>query len=164
MTKPYRLIALSLLLPACSASGDNVTDAPADSRSVDGIVYSAETAIAESFPVQLYVTVSATNSTGDAAQLVFPDGCIVMLRAYDDAERSGEPAWDQSRLVGCTAAIEERTIPGGSTIELRGASDARDVLGDSLPDGRYWLSAVLRPNGDVVEVPAGSADLDVPRD
>ena len=156
--------ALAVLLTACSAGGDSVTDAPADSRIVDGIVYSAETAIAESFPVQLYVTVTASNSAGNAAQLVFPDGCVVTLRAYDNAERNGEPAWDQTRDLACTMAIEERTVPGGGALELRAASDARDVLGDSLPDGRYWLSAVLRPNGERVEVPAGSADLAVPRD
>lgn len=155
---------MALLLAACSSGGDNVTDAPADSRSVDGIVYTAETAIAESFPVQLYVTATAMNPAGNAAELVFPDGCIITLRAYDNEERSGQAAWDQARMLVCSQAIEERTVPGGGALELRGASDARDVLGDSLPDGRYWLSAVLRPNGVVVEVPAGSADLAVPRE
>lgn len=153
-----------LLLVACSNGGDPVADTPSDSRSVGGIVYTAQTAIAESFPVQLYVTATATNPAGNAVQLAFPDGCIVTLRAYDNAELTGPPAWDQANVVVCTQAIEERMVPGGGGLELRGASDARDVLGDSLPDGRYWLTAVLRPNGETVEVPAGSADLAVPRD
>lgn len=158
------VVALTLLVAACSSGGDAVTDAPADSRSVDGIVYSAQTAVAESFPVQLYVTATARNPAGNAARLTFPDGCIVTIRAYDNEGRSGDPVWDQSRGLMCTMAIEERTVPGGGALELRAASDARDVLGDSLPDGRYWLAAVLRPNGARVEVPAGSADLAVPRD
>ena len=157
-------LAIGLFLAACSNGGDPVADTPSDSRSVGGIVYTAQTAIAESFPVQLYVTVTATNPSGNAVELGFPDGCIVTLRAYDNAELTGEPAWDQARAVVCTHAIEERTVPGGGALELRGASDARDVLGDSLPDGRYYLTAVLRPNGETVEVPAGSADLAVPRD
>lgn len=162
---PHRSSTLLLvLLAACSGGNDSVTDAPADSRSVDGIVYSAQTAIAESFPVQLYVTVTATNTSGNARELVFPDGCIVTLRAYDNEARTGEPAWDQAHLLGCTMALEERTVPGGGALELRGASDARDILGDSLPDGRYWLAAYIRPDGGAVEVPAGSADLAVPRD
>lgn len=152
-----------LLVAACGNASDVVTDTPDESRNVDGIVYSAETAILESFPVQLRTTVSAANPGGDAVRIRFPDGCIVTLRAYRDETRDGDPAWDQARTRACTMAIEERTVPGGGSLMLEAATDARDILGDSLPDGRYWLTTLLRPAGEAVEVPAGATDLAVPR-
>lgn len=157
---------LSLLLPgviACSSGGDSVTDAPSTVHVVGDVEYSAETAIMESFPVQLATTVTLRNTSNADLELLFGDSCVVRLRAYGNAERSGEPAWDQSRSMGCVAMIFEDTIPAGDTVQYRARSDGYEILGDSLPDGRYWLSAVLDPAGERVEVPAGVVDLGVPR-
>lgn len=152
-----------LALLACSSTEDAVTDAPASSRNVGGIEYSAETLVMESFPVQLATIVTARNTTVADVELQFGDPCVVRLRAYTSEARSGEPAWDQDRIMGCIAVIFADTIPAGDTAQYRARSDGYEILGDSLPDGRYWLSAVLDPEGERIELPAGVVDLGVPR-
>ena len=160
-----RLIPI-LLVAACTSAEDGPTDSPpATSRQVGGVEYSADTRVMESFPVQLGMSVTARNTSGAAVTLEFPDPCVPRLEAYRDSARSGEPAWSQERAIGCAAVIHVVEIGAGRTHELGAPTvSAYDVLGDSLPDGRYWLSAVLMPNGQRLELPAGAADLAVPRD
>lgn len=121
--------------------------------------YVAETAIMESFPVQLATTVTASNVGSRPAALEFPDGCPVLLRAYRTADRSGRPAWDQANETFCTMAIQQFTINPGESRRFTTRTDAREILGDSLPNGRYYLTAVLRKSGGPLELTAGEADL-----
>ena len=162
------IAALPLLaLLACSSAEDSPTDTPSavDSRNVGGIDYSAETLVMESFPVQLRTIVTARNTTDAAVELGFGDPCVAHLRAYADSSRSGEPVWDQQRLMACVTVVFGDTIAAGDTAQYTAPhADGYDILGDSLPDGRYWLTATLRPNGQALEVPAGVVDLGIPRD
>lgn len=155
--------ATLLGLLACSPADDGPTGVPAPTQNVGLVEFSADTRIMESFPVQLATDVTARNTGPTTADVVFPDGCVVMLRVYDNAQRAGKPVWDQARIAACTMAVIEVPIPGGGAELFRGGVGAGHILGDSLPDARYWLSAVLRPNRDTVEVTAGEADLAVPR-
>jgi hypothetical protein len=126
---------------------------------VGGIEYRGQLAVMESFPVQLAASVTLTNRSGKPRTLSFPDGCLVLLRAY----RNGNVAWDQASSVGCTLAIEEITLALGESRRLGGRATAYDVLGKDLPDGLYRIVAYLRPDGGEVEVPLGETDLAVPR-
>ena len=155
-----------LALAACAAPGDSPTDAPpADTRNVGGLEYSAETLVMESFPVQLQTVVTVRNPSDEDVELRFPDPCVAMLHAYADSTRSGEPVWSQERFIGCIAMIFDDTIAAGDTAQYRAPrTDGYEVLGDSLPDGRYWLSATLNPDGQRIELPAGVVDLAIPRD
>ncbi len=158
------LLVAALVAAGCAGGGD--PQEPGDAALLvreDGIEYAAETAVMESFPVQLATTVTATNRSGRSVRLAFPDGCVVLLRAYHDEARS-RLAWSQQDHVGCTQALVEWSLPAGASRQASVRTDAAQILRDTLPDGRYWLEAVLRPNGTVVAVPAGSADLAVPRD
>src|SRR5690606_24997173 len=85
----------------------------------------------------------------------FPDGCVVLLRAYADEART-TLAWDQADHVYCTMALVEWHLAPGASRQATVRTDAAAILGDTLPDGEYWLAAVLRPDGRTVEVPAGS--------
>lgn len=129
-------------------------------RTAEGIVYRAETAIMESFPVQLRPELTIRNESGSERTIRFPDGCITYLRVYREESRSGEPVWDQARTLVCTAAVQEFTIaPGDSTVIRRGTINAAEILGDSLPSGRYYFTVVLRPDWESIELAAGEADL-----
>ncbi|HEU5208775.1 MAG TPA: BsuPI-related putative proteinase inhibitor [Longimicrobiales bacterium] len=155
-------LVLSLLV-GCTSSGD--PQEPADAALLvraDGVEYSADTAVMESFPVQLRTTVTATNRSSRTIDLTFPDGCVVLLRVYRDEART-ELAWDQAEHVGCTMALVEWSLAPGASRQATVQTDAAAILGTTLPDGRYWLAAVLRPEGRSVEVPAGPVDLAVPR-
>lgn len=159
----------TLLLALAIASGCSRPEHPAQpefplSRQgapvIEGdLQYHADTAIMESFPVQLAATVTAENIGSRPAALEFPDGCAVLLRAYRTPERTGTPAWDQERETFCTMAIQRFTINPGESRQFTVRTDARQILGDSLPNGRYFLTAVLRKAGWTLELHAGEADL-----
>jgi len=116
---------------------------------------------------ELYVAVEAKTSGSGASltidepvEIRFPDGCVVLLRAYRSEDRSGQPAWDPMRgSLFCTMILVEFTLSPGESREFQATASAPEILGDSLPAGRYFFTALLRPNGGTVEVPAGQADL-----
>ena len=76
-----------------------------------------------------------------------------------DPDRTGAPAWDQERDIVCTLQLLLLDVAPGQTRAVEGRATAHDILGDSLPNGRYYLTAVLRPDNQVVVVDAGEADL-----
>ena len=130
-------------------------------RTEEGLEYRASTDILESFPVQLKVNVRITNASNSAMDLLFPDGCVVLVRAY----RSGTstPAWDQRLSTGCTAALVPLHLDARQSAMYSSMTDALAILGDSLPDGQYRLEAYLRPDTGPVAVAAGTVNLSLPR-
>lgn len=163
MRRAYTVLAATALLTACSGAegpidigGETV---PRNVAVVDSIRYSAETAILESFPVQLRTTVTLTNLAQRTDTLEVPGGCPVTLRAYRVPTRTGTPVWDQSKVLICTLQLRYIVLESGESELLQGGATATDILGDSLPDGRYYLSAVVRANGETIELAAGSATL-----
>jgi len=138
------------------------TDPATGAGTTGGVTYTADTRVLESFPVQLRTTVRALNSSREGARLELSSGCAVQLAAYRDAQRT-QLSWDQSRIQMCTMALQIIDIAPGAARNFEGSTDARAILGDSLPDGTYFLTAVMHVNGRKIEIPAGSATLGVPR-
>ena len=127
---------------------------------IDGITYRVTGfVIAESFPVQLGITVELENESATPKSVTFPDGCVVLMRAYDGRT---EPLWDMGNTVACALVLVEVDLaPGESQQFQAGLVSAATILGDSLPNGEYRITAYLRP-GEIVELEAGIADLAVP--
>lgn len=164
------LLSFLVFIAACSRADGDMAPTPgnaldsaggpgARSYSAEGLTFRAETAVLERFPVQLVTTVKVQNTTQHPVTLTFPDGCRVLLRAYRSSDRTGAPAWDQERVLGCTLAIQEFEIKAGDTLELPRQASAVEILGDSLPNGRYWLTAVVRKMGSPFELAAGEVEL-----
>ena len=126
----------------------------------DGITYRVTSFnIAESFPVQLQITVEIENESTTSQSVTFPDGCVVLVRAYDGGT---EPVWDEGRTAACTQALVQVSLAPGESAEFHsGMLSAATILGDSLPNGEYRIAAYLRP-GKIVERDAGRVDLAVP--
>lgn len=158
-----RGMVLAVIALGCGGSApvDPETDGPAALATHGGVEYSAETLVMESFPVQLRTVVQVTNVSASAKHLSFPDGCVVLLRAYRAG--SSQVSWDQGDTVMCTGAFVELNLDPGQTTSFETRADAAAILGDSLPDGRYRLAAYLRPTTGEITVDAGSADLAVAR-
>ncbi len=127
---------------------------------IDGITYRVTGfVIAESFPVQLGITVELEIESTTPQSVTFPDGCVVLMRAYDSGT---EPVWDMGQTVACTLALVGVDLAPGESEEFQtGLVSAATVLGDNLPNGEYRITAYLRP-GQIVELEAGMADLAVP--
>lgn len=150
-----------LLVVACAKNGPEAPGAAA-SVSDAGIEYRAETRVLESFPVQLRTTVTMTNASAAGMDIEMPGGCPALLRAYR-AQDTVRAAFDQANVRVCTMQLLQFRLAAGESRTFEGSSDAAEILGDSLPDGRYRLRAVMRPNGRLVEVPAGEVSLAINR-
>ena len=158
-------VAFVSLLTACLSPGCGMDPgaAPvAPSVRQGDVEYRATTAILESFPVQLHATVTMLNRSSARTTLELGSGCPVLLRVYQDQARTAL-VWDQGRAIACTKQIQIVEIAPGDTAQRSTRTNAREILGDSLPDGRYFLSAFIQVVGSPVVVPAGEADLAVPR-
>jgi len=142
---------------ACEVSSSGL-DLP--EQLIDGITYRVTGfVIAESFPVQIGITVEFENESATPQSVTFPDGCVVLMRAYDSGT---EPVWDMGQTVACTLALVKVDLdPGQSEEFITGLVSAASILGDSLPNGEYRITAYLQP-GQAVELEAGMADLAVP--
>ena len=127
---------------------------------IGGITYRVTSFdIAESFPVQIGITVEIANESTTSQSVTFPDGCVVLMRAYDGGT---EPVWDMGGAVACTLALVQVDLVPGENEEFQTSLvSAATILGDSLPNGEYRITAYLRPR-QRVELDAGTADLAVP--
>ena len=148
----------TLLSTATLAACQTSTTGP--SSLVGGLTYSvASFVVAESFPVQIGITVQIENTSATSRSVTFPDGCVVLMRAYGEGT---EAAWDMGSAVGCTMALVQVDLAPGEIEEFQtGLVSAQTILGDDLPNGDYRITAYLRP-GEIVELDAGTADLAVP--
>lgn len=160
-----------MLWLASAGCGDGLPVVPDTSR-LGQLTFRGGVNVAESFPVQLGFFLDVRN-VSERDLRVASDGCGVLPRAWTGAERSGEPRWD-TRPEGlsrepCRASVAATTIPAGESLRLTRSYGAADVLGDSLPDGRYYFSVTYRASvaGSeevrLVEVTAGDAKLVLPR-
>jgi hypothetical protein len=142
---------------ACEVSSSGL-DLP--EQLIDGITYRVTGfVIAESFPVQIGITVELENESTTRQSVTFPDGCVVLMRAYDSGT---DPIWDMGQTVACSLALVEVDLaPGQSEEFITGLVSAASILGDNLPNQEYRITAYLRP-GQIVELEAGMADLAVP--
>lgn len=129
--------------------------------------------VAESFPVQLTFSLEFENREDFQVRLL-TDGCGVLPRAYESPEREGDPVWDTrpeglSREPCRGPPSPAVVVPAGGSLRLTRQYGAGEVLGDSLPDGRYYFSVTYRASLEnseevrLLEVTAGDARLDVLR-
>lgn len=159
---------LALLIAGLFGCGDDAPTAP-DEQRLDGLEFTGGVDVAESFPVQLNFHLRVRNTTLRTLHLV-SDGCGMLPRAYGDPARAGEPVWDGRPGGPCLASVAPITFAPGETRRFTRRYSARDILGDSLPDGRYFFTvtyrASLAPDPDaesrLVEVAAGEAELALP--
>ena len=156
------LAALATILTTVAFGGcqGNPNGLDASSALVGGVTYRVTSLnIAESFPVQIGVTVEILNESTTSRSVTFPDGCVVLMRAYDEGT---EPVWDMGDAVACTLALVQIELaPGESEVFQTGLVSAATILGDTLPNGEYRITVYLRP-GQVVELEAGRTDLSLP--
>jgi hypothetical protein len=63
----------------------------------------------------------------------------------------------------CSAMIWRELPPGRSVLAYSSSTPVREVLGDSLPPGRYQISASFSLNQrSITRIPAGEVELGVP--
>jgi hypothetical protein len=118
------LMVAATVAAACAGGGEPggpTGDDPAAATTAGDVSFTADTRVLESFPVQLRTEVVATNRGSAAAQLTFPDGCVVLLRAYREGETT--PVWDQRSDTMCTASLVEETLAPGAAKKWEARTD-----------------------------------------
>lgn len=160
------MVASLLAVAACE---EGAMTAPSVLR-LDEIAFRGSVDVRESFPVQLGFRLTARNLSDHDVVLV-TDGCSLRVRAYRDPDRTSGPAWrgPKDPCAASEGPVDVPVLARDSVVWHRDFS-AADVLGDSLPDGRYYFTAGLgsvsvatSENAREVEVQAGEAVLAVPR-
>lgn len=150
-------------LAACSSATDPDDDSILPERlAVSGgdVTYTAGTAPSGD-PAGLLLTTVVVRASGPGSSRLEYGGCPVEVQFFRTPARSGTAAWAQSRRgeVGCIQPLYVNTLAPGDTLHLTTGALPREVLGDSLPAGRYYATAVLRPNGRFLRLPAGEVEL-----
>jgi hypothetical protein len=155
---------------------------PPPIKTVEGVTFRAETRAVRDAKPHVVTTVTMTN-TGQISVWLNGNWCPVKPRAYRNATRSGRPAWDPWDVIRQRAARKQQKKGGFGGGDLGGAcpeggpsiilapgeSDSLQerysmgfILGDSLPEGRYFFTAILElatPRFESPALPAGSAVL-----
>ncbi len=134
-----------------------------ETRREDAVTYRAETEVADRDPTTIRTVVTATLTGAGGSRLRFSYACPVVLYLYrsrarrDAAPRSGQPEW-KSREA-CGPELQEMWLNRGEsrTFEIR--ANARDILGDSLPPGRYYFTAVVQEERTRIFLSSGEAEL-----
>lgn len=174
-TGPGRRVFTASFLPATLLATAVLTgcEAPLPTAptivQLDELRFHGGLVVLESFPVQLGFRLVARNVTDHDVRLV-TDGCGLGARAYRTPDRTGTPAWNGRPAGPCPASAVPLPVAARDSLVWRRDYSAADVLGDSLPDGRYFFTATLgraslvnSENVRRVEVTAGDARLAVPR-
>ncbi len=95
--------------------------------------------------------------------------CTVRVLAYLDESRRGAPVWNSdyrepyhsSVKYGCTLQLILRDLQPAESLDFGFSSPLIELVGDSLPNGRYYLSADVRisNNPTFQHIPAGLVDV-----
>lgn len=148
-----RQIAVGACFLLAGCSGRQVT------TPVPGLSYRAGTQVSATPPASATSTVTVTNTAGEVVTFEPAGGCVLLLKVYGNANRSGTPVWDQTAFASCTGAFQQITLGPGQSRDFQLVVRVSDILKGALPAGRYYFSAVLRLNGQEIVLPAGDADL-----
>ena len=141
--------------------------APAPAVAAGDLVLSASSVLLgdDADPRWVGLSVWARNTT--SAPVSTERLCMVQIWAVHDSSASSVAVW-RAPLEPVSSCPSPATglseIPPGRIMNVRAAGNVefarvRDILGDSLPQGRYRFGAVVRVGNDTVAVPAGTVVL-----
>ena len=147
-----RLIALgAIALVACSSQQEPA--APFRDLTLE-----ARSEVVPGPSAALRGTVTVTNTTDHAISFQ-AGGCPVLLQVFGSPDRAGAPAWDQATNTYCTAVLQNVILQPGAAHQFVAQAPVSEVLGATLPNGRYYVGATIRLDSHQQQVPAGDVEL-----
>jgi hypothetical protein len=151
---------------SCSAAGPSIVAAD-DSH----LTASAQSTVIAHDTVRYLTTSASVTNRGVLPVHLEYGACTVRVLAYRDESRSGAPIWNSdyrepyhsSVKYGCTLQLILQDLQPAQSLDFGFSSPLIELVGDSLPNGRYYLSADLRiANTPAVQhIPAGSVDVEL---
>ncbi|HEU4642964.1 MAG TPA: hypothetical protein VFS44_10965, partial [Gemmatimonadaceae bacterium] len=164
--RPAPVTRLALELPGVAP--ESVPTPP--ETTLAGLAYGARAEVAGAAPRQLHVSFSVVNTAARARHLEW-GACSLRLRAYRAGE-GGAPVWrsEARRPVGsetpyvCPLYLATGDLAPGDSMragELQAYVSVPEILADSLPAGRYHITALMELNDRwTPELSAGDVYLD----
>ncbi len=157
MLRVAKLVLIGAVLMACGDAFTPVvivTDAPS---------FGAVSALASD--TVLVMTITARNETSQLIEYSRRFPCGVFIRLHADESRS-ELVWDQrdwwnARSGGCKGLTIEKLLEPGASERLGASATVREMLGDSLASGGYYVTGLVLgdPDLDQIVIPAGHVEL-----
>lgn len=170
-----RVGAFAALAAGCSL-GLRGSGGPVPHVERSGVVYWAETIFLTDDPVRIQTIVGATNRRNRPVEVQVVS-CPVFVRLYGAPARTGLPAWDEepayARWKGESGRRDDRRGSdcergGKSVVIAPGKSTWLTVsvvepagMGDTIPPGRYYFTAVVPVGGRRLELISGESALGV---
>src|SRR5688572_17228693 len=137
--KPIQIVATATdtTVPFAYAASSEVTPPPAESVAVSVVI---------------------TNVRPDSVWATVTQDCPVFFELRDVGDTAGPPRWD-GRWGTCHARGRKVALGPEQRQLLRATVAVADVLGDSLPDGSYLVTAIFELDGKQIADRAGELTL-----
>lgn len=109
----------------------------------------------------LLTEVTISNASTDYMRLLYR-GCPVQIQIFEDEERESKPVFDSfsGSEEDCERREVVRTLFALEDVDIMEMTHMDQLISEELPEGNYYVSAVVRPNGVPVTVPAGEVYLE----
>lgn len=129
------------------------------------IKYRATTHLESVAPASLKTQITLYNRGDQVVPVEYGD-CPIMLRAFRSHDKAGTPVWrsegsgppfQKNVEFACTMALNVRRIHPGDSLTIATSVPTYEILADSLPEGRYYLTAELGLNWRTIDLDVGSA-------
>jgi len=133
-------------------------------RSAAGLLYQLETRPSATSPATIESTLTVVNESNEAVETSIARNCPFSLYVYREKARrdaayvAGEPDW---RVRGeCLLEMVSFDLAPGQSRRFTTTASAAEFLGHSLPDGRYYLAAVVWLQEKSMWLAAGEVQLE----
>ena len=132
-------------------------------RSIDGLLYRVDTWTAATSPTAVGSTLSVVNETDALTAASIAETCPFSLYGYREKARrdgafvAGEPDWGPKGR--CLLEMVFLRLGAGESRQFNMTVPGAEILGDSLPEGRYYLAAVVRLKNRSIWLAAGEIQL-----
>jgi len=165
------LATLSVAVLGQTGCGSVGGDSATITYPTSALTASATTAITTRDTTQMLATsVTLTNNGALPAHLEY-GACAVRVLAFRDEARTGNPVWNSdyrkpyhaSFGYGCILVLYVRDLQPSKSADFGFVSPLIELVGDSLPNGRYYLAAdlLVTAHPPFTRIPAGSVDVDL---
>lgn len=148
----------SVLCGACRDNSGPSTPQVPDSVAIGTVSFSAESLVAGEM---LVTEATASNVVTDSAHIeILGGGCRTRMKVFRASARAAPPAWDHDLWSpNCGDPAFRINLGIGESLRFADSLLVLSILGDSLPEGRYFLTVRLRHAGVDYEVVAGDVVL-----
>jgi hypothetical protein len=168
MNSPHRVVACFglALYSACGTGPYFVPTPTSDAQSgemrTDSLIFRAATHIRDEPRDIVQTEITVINSSQHLVTLLVPGGCPVIFQLLTSPPPGGREVWDSRKTrssMGCALSLLVTRISRGESRVFVRQVEKAEILGDSLPPGRYFVRSQLDLDPVPITLYAGELTL-----